>query len=304
MQLPLAQLLRAYIRAFSARPDVSIIDAAFAPPLTAEERAGLPLPPELDVFAETLGGVEFTWMFEQDKHNPDQSKGENGGRLAIPSIRNFAWHLRPSGVRGNFAARAVLDSMTPEGIGWWIHRANESPKEARTAFENANDCTLKPMDSLKAYLTMGARYAFVWYWQAGTGTGRGYYDRLRGASVPLNTSTAKIEARLVDVGLLPEEAAGLYKWLGASVVLLLHRDGSRTTPNTTSSSEKPPANTTKNSAVTNAAAKATGEKTAKKPAAAKATGEKTAKKPAAAAKATGEKTAKKPAAGKTGKKMA
>ncbi|MFY0539483.1 hypothetical protein [Nannocystis pusilla] len=136
--------------------------------------------------------------------------------------------------------------MTPEGIGWWIHRANESPKQARTAFEDANDCTLKPMDSLTAYLTMGARYAFVWYWQAGTATGRGYYDRLRRASVPLNTSTAKIEARLVDVGLLPEEAAGLYKWLGASVVLLLHRDGSRTTPNTTSSSEKPPANTTKN----------------------------------------------------------
>ncbi|MFY0539513.1 hypothetical protein [Nannocystis pusilla] len=195
--------------------------------------------------------------------------------------------------------------MTPEGIGWWIHRANESPKQARTAFEDANDCTLKPMDSLTAYLTMGARYAFVWYWQAGTATGRGYYDRLRRASVPLNTSTAKIEARLVDVGLLPEEAAGLYKWLGASVVLLLHRDGSRTTPNTTSSSEKPPANTTKNLAGTNATtAKATSEKTAKKPAAAKATGEKTAKKPAAAASATGEKTAKKPAAGKTGKKTA
>ncbi|WAS89976.1 hypothetical protein [Nannocystis punicea] len=291
MQLPLAQLLRAYIRAFSARPDVSIIDAAFAPPLTAEERAGLPLPPELDVFAETLGGVEFTWRFEQDQHDPDRSKGENGGRLAIPSIRNFAWHPRPSGVRGNFAARAVLDSMTPEGIGWWIHRANESPKQARTAFEDANDCTLKPMDSLQAYLTMGARYAFVWYWQAGTGAGRGYYDRLRRASVPLNTSTAKIEARLVAVGLLPEEAAGLYKWLGASVVLLLHREGSRTTPNTTSSSEKPPADTAENSAVTHAAA-------------AKATGDKAAKKPAAATKATGKKTAKKPAAGKTGKKTA
>ncbi|MFY0539482.1 hypothetical protein [Nannocystis pusilla] len=44
-------------------------------------------------------------MFEQDQHNPDQSKGVNGGHLKIPSIRNFAWHPRPSGVRGDFAAR-------------------------------------------------------------------------------------------------------------------------------------------------------------------------------------------------------
>ncbi|MFY0539512.1 hypothetical protein [Nannocystis pusilla] len=95
MQLPLAQLLRAYIRAFSARPDVSIIDAAFAP--RSPPRSGpVSAASELDAFAETLGGVEFTWVFEQDQHNPDQSKGVNGGHLKIPSIRNFAWHPRPS----------------------------------------------------------------------------------------------------------------------------------------------------------------------------------------------------------------
>ncbi|MFY0533378.1 hypothetical protein [Nannocystis pusilla] len=206
-------------------------------------------------------------------------------------------------MRGNFAARAVLDSMTPEGIGWWIHRANESPKEARTAFENANDCTLKPMDSLKAYLTMGARYAFVWYWQAGTGTGRGYYDRLRGASVPLNTSTAKIEARLVDVGLLPEEAAGLYKWLGASVVLLLHRDGSRTTPNTTASSEKPqptPPRIGCNERRCEGDRREDSQETRRREGDRREDSQETRRR----REATGEKTAKKPAAGKTGKKTA
>lgn len=221
MALPLPRLLRAWARAFAARRDVFIVDSRFEPGIEAGPALG-DLPPDAAAFARACGGVELTWVFDEDKEKRDGfSKGYRGGRLNLRL--DGAWYPRAGWEWVDLDEHAMLDDMVEEAGTWLVTRNGAPRSKAALLFHPSSGPEgVRVFRSLEEYLTEGARRAFVWYWQKpGYWEADEFVGRLREGSIAEDTPAEEIARALEARGIEAEEATALVEWLGAQAALLV-----------------------------------------------------------------------------------
>jgi len=221
-------LLLRYIRVFIQRSDVFVVDNQLGAPTSANMLLRLcdTVPPEVLALAAEIGALEFTWVFESEKdERENSSKGYRGGRIHLPGFERFRWYERPPEWDWvNFHSQAMFDDLVAEGCTMLSYDPGEQPSEAMLVFDDANDVQRYPMGTVNEYLTNGAKLGFVWYWpRREYWEAREFTKRLFDASLPRSTSAPEVVAGLVDKGLSEREAEAMVAWLGEDAVILLEK---------------------------------------------------------------------------------
>lgn len=224
MAVPLSARLGAFLELFALRKDVHVASNLVLSGLSSREAKKLEteLPSELFAFARDFGGADFSWaLAERVGELAGFSEGSRGGRLNIRSFRKLEYvapeEWEPWAKK--ITARAGFDVFVAEGQTWLVHQKGKSKTEAVLMFNE--DSTLTKMGSLEEYLTLGARRAFVWYWQVDDAEGRAMLDTLLARSMPTSTPAPKLQDLLVQRGASAQMADALISWLGKDVVVLL-----------------------------------------------------------------------------------
>ncbi len=223
--LTLGELLHLWVRLFTRRADIVVRTHDEAPPL-ADYPLGWnanALPPEVLAFAAEHGSLNFCWYLK-DRASvvAESSEGYNGGKLRLLGVERVRWSPKSEDWQyGDWEAQLQIDRMVEEGVTFLAYRHGETPVQAHVEFDSANDCERYPMGSLEEYLTLGAKRAFVWYWQQDDWEGKEFREELEEASLPRDTPPEQLMAALVASGISEREASALHRWLGSDVVLLL-----------------------------------------------------------------------------------
>lgn len=233
--MELADRFRFFIYLFEQRPDVDITmfevieEEGFEGSDFDEE-----VPEDLLDFYRVFDGLEFSYDIAEglDDHNGSGS----GGRVTFERLmtgRSKWWG--PAGWEPiDFHENFVVENINDEWMAQYVRQEDEAKTDARIAFFSSGDDYVNWWDDFEAYLTDGARHAFVWMWQQADV----YWevevllDVLLSNSIAPSTPREQIRDRLMEIGedigfeFLPldvtdEVADDLIGWLGDRVVLLV-----------------------------------------------------------------------------------
>ena len=223
--LPLGSLLHAYIKAFAQRPDIHVRTRKTSGPATGTYLHiwHKKMPRWAHALYADIGETEFCWVFaDQQAEMHSFSDGYRGGKLHIPSLYTFDWHKRPASWDAfTYEADAMVDRLQAEANTMLRYEPGEKRTEATLVFDDADDP--RTFANWEAYLTLGAKRGFAWYWQNDDREGMGFVEKLFAQSLPRDTPADEVVAGLQGAGLTEAEARGIVAWLGEDAVVLLAR---------------------------------------------------------------------------------
>lgn len=216
--LTIAQLLRCWIRVFSARPDIHVLHDTASSPVSAATLAALAsrLPAHAHALAAETGPMHFCWVFKDMLAEAgSSSEGHNGGRINLVGFEAFRWYAS-----GSDEFMAMFDDLQAEGSTFLIQEPGTSSDRAEVVFVNLSE--RRSYGTVEHYITRGAGSAFVWYWpKRGYWEAEGLVARLAAASLPRSTPADEVVAGLCARGLGHVEAQAVQRWLGPDAALLL-----------------------------------------------------------------------------------
>jgi len=222
--MTLGELLRAWIHAFSQRPDihVSVNKIGAGAPIEAMTRFARRIPASMLAFHHEIGSAQFTYVLgEHTDEMSNYSDGYRGGKFDLVGLERFAWYPRPDYDDYNtYELEGTFDWLQPEGYTVLVKEPEDDYTRTQLVF---NDDDRPTLGDVKTYITDGASRGFVWYWPR-----HSYWEavdftaRLFDYSPPKDTPADDVHQRLTDLGLSERQAQGRTAWLGESAVIPLH----------------------------------------------------------------------------------
>jgi len=209
----LADRLRLYIRLFSKRSDIHVWEATWRPVTSA---------PELPSSASFLSkeSLRFVWGFEEGSQGDHPSSDGGVLHLHPGHEQDSGWPDADAFPLEGVELSLMFDLLVTEGTSHLVVSPDQSIADAVPAFYNANDESLRRFDSLEAYLTLGARRAFAWYWPSeDQGETEEVLARLHEGS--LEAGSEGLRDRLIEQGASEPEADALIAWLGDDARVLV-----------------------------------------------------------------------------------
>lgn len=210
----LHERLAAYVRLFGKRPDIHLWHSDWGTP------TAVPTLPSGEM--EALFGrstLRFAWSLERPYG--EQPQGD-GGHLFLSAEHESEWQSSDRRWLDGVSSSLLVDRMVDEGLGLLVVEEGHDLAQAKVAFFDANDDRLIRFEGLEAYLTLGARRGFAWYWQNDDNSEwPDLLARLREGSIDAGTSADALIAALCGQGATDAEARALVEWLGDDARILV-----------------------------------------------------------------------------------